>query len=79
MDAKTCCKQKDVRVVSRTESLVRVPVDLGPTLGAHQVLNGQAMQLLVVAQRADDIPAQAIDIDPATRDPVLLGHAQELL
>ena len=65
------------RAAWRTESLVRVPIDLGAALGAQQVLNGKAMQLLAIAEGANDVPAQAIDIDPAARGPVLLGFLQK--
>jgi hypothetical protein len=62
---------------AHTEGLVRVPVDLGAAPVAHQILDCQAVELLVVPQHADDVPAQAVDIDPAAGHPVLLRQAQE--
>ena len=37
------------------------------------------MQVLVVSQRPNNVPAQAVDIDPATCHPVFLGVGEELV
>jgi hypothetical protein len=66
--------------VPLTESLIRVPIDLCALRPAgHQVFNGETVQLLVIAQRSNDVPAQAVDVDPATGDPVVFWPGEELV
>ena len=45
--------------------------------GAEQILDGEPVQLLVVAQHANHIPAQAIDVDPSACHPLLLRGLEE--
>jgi hypothetical protein len=58
--------------------MIRVPIDLGPVMRMHQILNRQSMQILVSAQDANDIPTQPIDINPSTLNPWLPFPRQKL-
>ena len=63
--------------MKNTVCLIRVPVSLGATLSVHQILNCQPVKFLMVSQYSDDVPTQAIDIDPTTRDPGFLWLIQK--
>lgn len=45
------------------------PVCFGSVPRVHQIFNGQLVQILVLSQGRNDIPAQTVDIDPATFGP----------
>jgi len=51
--------------------MLRVPISFRPVPRVHQVLKGQAVQLSLTTKQPDNVPAEAIDIDPAAIDPVL--------
>lgn len=56
---------------------ISLPIRLGPAPGIHQVFDGEAVELLVLAEGPDDVPAEAVDVDPATLNPVGLGRLEE--
>ena len=58
--------------------MIRIPVHLGAIFGVHDVLDREPVQILVLAQGLDDVPRQAVDIDPPALDPVRLGLLDEL-
>ena len=60
------------------EGVVLVPVGLGAAAGVHEVLDGEAVQLLVLAEGLDDVPAEAVDVDPPALHPAGLRHLEEL-
>lgn len=59
--------------------MLREPVRLCSVTSMHQVFNGQGMEFLVIAQQLDDIPTQAIDIDPSTTRPLWARLAEKVL
>lgn len=61
-----------------TESLIRVPICLGAASSVHQIFNCQSVQLFVVSQDPNDIPTEAIHIDPTTLCPRLLWLREEI-
>jgi len=58
--------------------MLRVPVGLRPVPRVHQVLKGEAVQLSFTTEQPDNVPTEAIDIDPAASDPVLPWLGKEL-
>ena len=59
--------------------MLREPVCLCSVTSVHQVFNSQGMEFLVIAQQLDDIPTQAIDIDPSTTRPFWARLAEKVL
>ena len=59
--------------------MVGVPVGFGSVSRIYEVFNSQTVQLLVVPQRLNHVPAQAVDIDPSAGRPLGPAFTHELL
>ncbi len=55
-----------------------IGLHLGPVAQVQQILDGQGVQLILCGQRVDDAHVrQAIDVDPAHRDPLRTVAVEE--
>lgn len=62
-----------------TVCLIRIPVRLRSVSSRQNILNRQSVKVLSLCQRANNIPAEAIDIDPFALIRVSLGQIVQQL
>lgn len=62
---------------SLTVRMIRIPIGLGAIPAIQHVLNSQRVQVMPQAQKTDDVPAEPVDVDPATLERRVARLVQE--